>query len=190
MRYSHWSHPFLVSGRFLISPRRCVIRAARAAGLGKTASPPGGVSPDDRAGFPTVTPGGSRFFPVAPWPPRLASSSPFTDLWMLARGHALGSRRMAWSFLWHHLELRKPFPSWSFPWALLSLAAVLIIFSFGWQNTNQLSHASVSSRPSATKRELGSVQMPRPGALAPGASLSLSLTDSSSKTEGCTKGCW
>ena len=34
-------------------------------------------------------------------------------------------------------------------------AAVLIIFSLGWQNTNQLSHASTSYRHNAAGREFG-----------------------------------
>lgn len=64
---------------------------------------------------------------------------------------------------------------------------MLIVFSLSWQNTNQLRHGSVSSRPRAAEREFGQVQTRRPGAPAPGAS---SLNDSTSKTDGWTKGRW
>lgn len=63
--------------------------------------------------------------------------------------------RVAFPALCHGLARRESFPPGTFPWALQSLAAVLIIFSLGWQNTNQLSHASASCRHNAAEREFG-----------------------------------
>lgn len=64
-------------------------------------------------------------------------------------------RGVAFPALCHPLARWESIPSGTFPWALQSRAAVLIIFSFGWQNTNQLSHASASCRHNAAERELG-----------------------------------
>lgn len=53
------------------------------------------------------------------------------------------------------LARQESFPSGIFPWVLQNLTALLIMFSLGWQNTNQLSHASASCRHNAAERELG-----------------------------------
>lgn len=67
----------------------------------------------------------------------------------------MGLQRSSFSSPLPSLARWESFPSGTFPWALLSLAANLIIFSLGWQNTNQLSHASASYRHNAAERKFG-----------------------------------